>query len=382
MRLLIVSHTPHYRRGGELAGWGPTVREIDALAGLFDSVVHVAPLHAGPAPPSALAYRSERVRVRVVEPAGGERWRDKLAILGRAPRWARAIARELRDADVAQVRCPAGISLVALGVLSASARPVRRWAKYAGAWRPAAPDAWSNRVQRWWLERAWRGVVTINGAWPGQPAHLHSFLNPCLTDEELSEAQEPGLRKELARPLRLAFVGRLEPGKGADTAVRVIARLPDATLTVAGDGPERARLERLAGDTGAGARIRWLGALPRQAVGDVYAAAHLLLLPSRSEGWPKAASEAMAYGVVPLAGAVGSIPELLGRFGTGRALDPSDVEGFTEAIRWYAEHPETWKEESRRGLRAAEQFTYSRYLEAVERLLAFGRAAEGAACET
>ena len=50
MKLLIVSHTPHYERNGSLVGWGPTVREIGHLARLFDDVVHIAPVHSGPAP--------------------------------------------------------------------------------------------------------------------------------------------------------------------------------------------------------------------------------------------------------------------------------------------------------------------------------------------
>src|SRR5439155_595485 len=108
--LLIVSHTPHYRRDGEIVGWGPTVREIDMLATLFDSVVHIAPLHPHAAPASALPYRSSRVRLRPVPPTGGERLRDKLNIPLRYPGYARAILRERRAADVIHVRSPANIS--------------------------------------------------------------------------------------------------------------------------------------------------------------------------------------------------------------------------------------------------------------------------------
>jgi glycosyltransferase involved in cell wall biosynthesis len=360
VQLLIVSHTPHYWRDGELVGWGPTVREIDALGELFETVVHVAPVHPEPAPASALAYRRPQVRVRAVAPAGGARWRDKLGILAQAPGWARVIAEELERADVAHVRCPAGISLVALALLAARRRPARRWAKYAGAWRPARPDAWSNRVQRWWLARGWRrGLVSINGIWRGQPAHVRSFLNPCLSAEELAEGRQAARDKKLERPLRLAFVGRLEADKGAAAAVEIVVRLRrrglEATLEVAGEGPARTPAEG----------VTYHGWLPRPALGSIYARAHLLLLPTRSEGWPKVLSEGMAYGAVPLAGAVGSIPELLGRFRTGRALDPSDLQSFVEAASWYGEHGPAWKQESERGVLAAEQFSYRRYVEAV-----------------
>ena len=71
MKLLIVSHTPHYRHHATIKGWGPTVREIDYLAEIFDEIVHIAPLHPGPVPPNALAYASKRIRLRPVKPAGG-----------------------------------------------------------------------------------------------------------------------------------------------------------------------------------------------------------------------------------------------------------------------------------------------------------------------
>ncbi len=359
------------------------MREIDALGKLFETVVHVAPVHSEPAPPSALAYQCPRVRVRGVRPAGGPRWRDKLGILARAPGYVRAIAQEIQPADVAHVRCPASISLIALVVLALSGRPRRRWVKYAGWWRPARPDSWSHRLQRWWLGRRSSGaVVTINGSWPEQPAHVRSFLNPCLSEAELVEARAAGRDKELRPPLRLVFVGRLEPAKGARAAVEILAALRrrgvEATLDVVGDGPQRGELEALA----RGAAVTFHGWLPRPRVGKIYARGHLLLLPSRSEGWPKVLSEGMAYGLAPVAGAVGSIPELLGEFGTGRALDPSDTGAFVEAVAWYGAHPEAWREEAVRGMQAAGQFSYERYLEAVRRLLEAGLPAAGATCET
>lgn len=73
MRLLIVSHTAHFRSGDRVVGWGPTVRELDYLAALFDEVVHVAVGYPDAAPASALPYAAGNVRVRLVAPAGGKR---------------------------------------------------------------------------------------------------------------------------------------------------------------------------------------------------------------------------------------------------------------------------------------------------------------------
>lgn len=374
MKLLIVSHTEHYHRGSEIVGWGATVREIDQLVEEFGEVRHVACLYPGRAPESALPYASSRVELVPVPPAGGEGLRAKLEILWRAPQYLVEIRRQLAWADVVHVRCPANISLLALCLLGVTRRPSRRWIKYAGNWSPVQGEPPSYRLQRWWLRRNFaRAAVTINGSWPGQPTHVHSFLNPCLNDEELIGARQHARGKELARPVRLLFVGRLDDDKGAGRALRIAgslrARAIDAELHLVGDSPERARLRALADELGLGAAATFHGWLPRQEIEPLYAGSHFLLLPSLSEGWPKVLSEAMAYGAVPLAGAVGSIPQHLQRFETGRALDPVDEAGFVHAVQEYLRQPAVWKLESERATRAAEQFTFREYRTAIRSVL-------------
>jgi glycosyltransferase involved in cell wall biosynthesis len=374
VKLVIVSHTPHYRSAAGIVGWGPTVREIDHLAELFREVVHIAPLHEAAAPESAMPYRSVRVRMVAVRPAGGERARDKLGILLRAPGWARAILREAVDADVLHVRCPAGISLVTLALLPFVRRGVKRWIKYAGNWKPDGREPWTYRLQRQWLlSGRTRGVVTVNGEWPGQPEYVVPFLNPCLTEEELDEGRRVGEEKTLSSPLQLLFVGSLNDSKGAGRALRalerVVGHLMDANLDVVGDGPERASLLARAEEAGIADRVRLHGWMPRHSLSPLFARAHIILTPSETEGWPKVLSEAMAYGGVPVASRVSCIPQYLERFGTGRTFDTYDENGFAGAILWYAGHPSEWREESQRAVVAARLFSYSCFLEAVRSLL-------------
>lgn len=374
MKLTIVSHTSHYCKGNDLVGWGPTVREIDYLSELFDSVVHVAPVHTNPPPESAIAYSSPRVTVRPVPPAGGTSASAKLGVAAAGVKYVRAIRQELRNSDVVHIRCPANISLIACLLLSAARAPRLRWAKYAGNWRPEGREAWSYTFQRWWLNRGLhRGVVTVNGQWPGQPPHVYSFFNPCLTDQEVCEGRALGVNKSLSDPIRLLYVGGLVASKGVRRIIEILDRLQragiSATLDLAGDGPERFLFKRLAADRGVGERITFHGWLPRPAIAPLYAHSHLLVFPSDSEGWPKVLSEGMAYGVVPVASGVSCIPQYLEQCKTGRTLPPEDVDGFAEAITWYAQHPEEWKAESENAIQAAERFSYAQYLKAVRSLL-------------
>lgn len=375
MRLLVISHTSHYRKEGAVVGWGPTVREIARLAELFDEVVHIAPLHRQAAPPSALPYEAPNVRLVAVPPAGGSTVSAKLHVLRVLPAYLSAILGELGNCDVVHVRCPSNIGLLAILVLAVSRRPALRWIKYAGNWRPRAPESLSYRVQRWLLDHGVpRALVTVNGRWPDQRSHVRSFLNPCLTDEELGEGAAVGARKNLRSPLRLLFVGRLEEEKGCGRALEVLAGLEArgvrARLDVAGDGPDRKRFEAQAAAAGLTERVHFLGWLARPALASLYSDAHFLLLPSTSsEGWPKVLSEAMAYGVVPMTSDISSMPQLIESFRTGRVLDAKDRDGFVEAVAEYVSEPERWKMESCNAMEAGRLFAYDRYLAAVRNLL-------------
>ncbi|MGH2361383.1 MAG: hypothetical protein ACRDGM_12690, partial [bacterium] len=106
MKLLIISNMAHYRLDGRIVGWGPAVQEIDQLATIFDEVRHVACLHEGEAPPTALPYVSGRVCVVGVPPSGGESFLSKFSVLWMSPRYAYVIWREIADADCIHVRCP------------------------------------------------------------------------------------------------------------------------------------------------------------------------------------------------------------------------------------------------------------------------------------
>jgi len=259
-------------------------------------------------------------------------------------------------------------------VLALRRHPPVRWVKYAGNWSPEAGEPLTYAFQRWWLRKGYhRGVVTINGRWPGQPPHVHSFFNPCLTDDELACAKEAARGKSLETPIRLMYAGRLEKEKGVGRVLKVLALLNSqgypAVLDLAGDGPERTEFENQASRDGIGSLTTFHGWLPRPKLNALYSRSHFFVMPSLTEGWPKVLSEAMAYGVVPLGSAMGSIPQLLEALGTGKAIPADDVEGYYEAILAYRSRPQVWKAESDRAVQGATQFTYSCYLSAVRELM-------------
>jgi len=365
----------HYERAGQLVGWGPTVQEIDALATIFEEITHIGCLHKTVAPLSSLPYQSKNVRFIPLQPTGGESIADKVNIIKYTSHYLQVINQWLPWADIVHVRCPANIPLIALLVLALRKSPKYRWVKYAGNWKPQGKEAFSYTLQRWILEKnLHRGVVTVNGSWKGQPKHIHSFYNPCLTNDEYGSAGKLAHEKELKPPYQFVFVGRLDSAKGVGRILKICAKLKEKEiplhLDLVGDGPEKNEFIHLTNELHIQDLVHFTGWLPRPALSEVYSRSQFILFPSSSsEGWPKVLSEAMAYGVVPISSNVSSITQILEATKAGLTFPPDAIDLFAQAIEDLLDHPSIWKEMSLAGMHAADQFTYTHYLTAVRELL-------------
>jgi glycosyltransferase involved in cell wall biosynthesis len=137
--------------------------------------------------------------------------------------------------------------------------------------------------------------------------------------------------------VRMGYVGRLSPVKGVDLLLEAAARLAaDATLPrwelrIIGAGDERPALEEAALTLGLGDRVRFLG--PRSDIPAQLAELDLLVLPSRWEGMPNVALEAMAARLPVVATAVGGTPEVVVDGETGLLTPAEDVAALTAALR-------------------------------------------------
>ncbi len=139
--------------------------------------------------------------------------------------------------------------------------------------------------------------------------------------------------------LVLASVGHLIDRKGHDRIIRALGELPEATLVIAGEGPERARLAALARKSGVEARVRFLGTVAHDALAQVYSAADLLVLASLREGWPNVLLEAMACGCPCIASDVGGAGEVIRAPAAGTLLADRTPEAIAAAVRRLTAEP-------------------------------------------
>lgn len=131
----------------------------------------------------------------------------------------------------------------------------------------------------------------------------------------------------------LAFAGRLGPQKALGMALAAVAAVPDVTLVIAGDGPDRAALERQARELGLETRVRFLGSVSREQVLRLFRAADASVLSSAWENFPHTVVEALAVGCPVIATAVGGVPEVIREGENGLLVPANDVPALAAAIR-------------------------------------------------
>jgi glycosyltransferase involved in cell wall biosynthesis len=143
-----------------------------------------------------------------------------------------------------------------------------------------------------------------------------------------------GVRRDLGltRPTLLS-VGHLIPRKGHDRVITALCELPEFDLLIVGEGPERRRLEGLAGRLGVAQRVRLLGAMPQPLLPPIYGAADALVLASSREGWANVLLEAMACGTPVIASRVWGNPEVVRSREAGILLDENTPDGIARAVR-------------------------------------------------
>jgi D-inositol-3-phosphate glycosyltransferase len=165
------------------------------------------------------------------------------------------------------------------------------------------------------------------------PGVDHAFFSP---GDQAGARAAAGLD---AGPV-LLFVGRIQPLKGLDVAVRTLAELDraDATLVVVGgpSGPfgdqELARVRDLGTDLGVADRIRWVDPQPHHLLSTWYRAADVCLVPSRSESFGLVALEAAACGTPVVAAAVGGLRSIVEHGRTGFLVEGRDPAVFAAYV--------------------------------------------------
>lgn len=158
----------------------------------------------------------------------------------------------------------------------------------------------------------------------------------------------PKLGPTKADPFNILYVGSLQIRKGVNFMLSALAALPssDWRCTIAGDGPDRAKLEQQCRELGLDSQVDFIGKQDFDAVSALYEAASVVVVPSiigpkgRTEGIPNVAIEGLAFQRPVISTNVSGIPELIRDKETGWLIEPGSVPELVAAITDIKENPE------------------------------------------
>jgi len=232
-----------------------------------------------------------------------------------------------------------------------------------------------NEFPRYRVPRAWiRWVLRRADALIGVSTALRDAMLALGAPAERLEVLRNGVDLELfvpqtGRPLDFGHptwlsVGHLIRPKGHHRVIEALASVPEASLMIVGDGPEKQQLQQLAAELGVADRITWTGTLSQRELARHYAQADVTLLASEREGMPNVLLESLACGTPVIATRVGGCTEVISSPQAGVLMERGDAAGVVAAYRQLlAQHP------SREAVRAhAERFAWAPTVERMVQL--------------
>ncbi len=172
-----------------------------------------------------------------------------------------------------------------------------------------------------------------------EPADVHVMRNGVDLDLFHPIDRETVRSHWQCRRQTLLSVGHLIERKGHDLVVRAMEHLPDVDLIIAGDGPKRTELERLATRLGVAERVRFTGVMSHQDLPGLYSAADALVLASSREGWPNVLLEALACGTPVIASRNWGTPEIVSAPEAGLLLGERTPEMIALAVQRLMQTP-------------------------------------------
>lgn len=361
-KLLVISDTGIFTTDKGYMAFGPVVKELEHLLDIFDEITWIG--FEKISEKSNLSYIpivSDRIHPILLKEVGGNSLKDKLDILKHYPLMYKLIFKEIRDHAFIHSRAPSNPAFIAM-LLSLFFGKKKFWFKYAGTWIDDA--SFFYKFQREFLKLLNKNtIVTINGNYSNKKRIL-SFENPCLDSKDRILGKKIIESKKLSQKRVFCFVGALNRHKGVHLILEALSMIKDYsaidTFHFIGDGPERIIFEEMAREIPI--NIVFHGFLPKDQINKIYENSHFILLPSKSEGFPKVIGEAMNFGCIPIVSNVSCLGDYIQIHENGyllESLNPKVLQNKIEfSLKLGSQQFKYW---TAKNYALAAKFTYTYY---------------------
>lgn len=313
MTFLIVTHVPHIFHNTQYYGYAPYVREMNVWLKYVSKVIIVAPVELGNPSPIHLAYNHSNIEFVPVKSFDITNVKSIVGTVFKLPLLLFKIFTACKKAQHIHLRCPGNVGL--LGCMIQLFFPNKqKTAKYAGNWDPKSKQPLTYKLQQYILNNTFltRNMqVLVYGEWKG----ISQNIKPFFTASYYEKDKEAIATKDITSIIKFVFVGTLVNGKRPLHAVELVQKLQEMSLQVHldifGEGNQRELLENYILNNNLQKVVTIHGNKSLELVTKAYQESHFVILPSESEGWPKAIAEGMFWGCVPIATSVSCVPYML-----------------------------------------------------------------------
>lgn len=373
MKFAVITHVLHEQDKTELLAYAPYVNEMNLWFKHVDSVRVVAPLSETLSRDNKLlsAYRHNCLQLKKIPPFSLINFKESLKALWALPQIVVQIFRACMWADHLHLRCPGNMGLLSCGVqILFPHKP--KTAKYAGNWDPKSKQPLSYRLQKWILNNPFltRNMqVMVYGEWPDASKNMVPFFTATYSENE----KTPLPKRDYYQNIRFVFAGSLSANKHPFETLLWIHQMKsrlglEVSLDFYGDGPEKVKLLDYIEKNKLENRVKLHGNQPKEILKKAYQHADFLVLPSRSEGWPKVVAEAMFWGTIPVASSVSCLPWMLD-FGKRGLLFEEDLESLTPAFTSLLQNSQSLEKMANLASLWSRKYTLERFETEIQKLL-------------
>ena len=367
MRFVVFTHAQHYKKEEGIFSYAPYVREMDLWFQLVQEVQILAPLKNNKDQIDS-PYERKDIKLRQVSDINFTSFQNSLKSILRIPGILFVIYRAMLQTDHIHIRCPGNIGLLAC-IVQVFFPQKSKTIKYAGNWDPLSRQPMSYRFQKWILRNEFytrNAKVIVYGKWPDQGRNIVPFFTSSYSDSISSI-----YKKEIVFPYRFVFVGSLIEGKRPLLAVQIIHSLvrqgQQALLDIYGAGPLEDLIKKYIEKYNLNKTVILHGNQNSEVILNAYKKAHFSILPSKSEGWPKAVAEGMFFGAIPVSTKISCLEWMLGFGERGIIIEP-ELEKAVETIEYHLNTSDL-KQMSQAAQQWSQQYTIERLTHEIEILM-------------
>lgn len=370
MKFLVITYAEHKLDNNNIYSYGPYIKEMNLWLKYVDEFVLVAPFKNTNVSNIDLCYAFDATKIYCIPSLHFKSLKRFLNSLLSLPKIIWVIFNAMKVSDHIHLRCPGNVGLIA-SIIQVFFPNKTKSVKYAGNWNPKAKQPLSYILQKWILSNTFltkNTKVLVYGEWPNQSKNIVPFYTATYREDE----KKPAQKRDLEGLIQFVFVGTLSKGKQPEYALELVNDLikegVKCKLDFYGEGTQRSFLENLISNYGLEDLVTLHGNTNAETVKDALKQAHFVMLPSKSEGWPKAVAEGMFWGAIPLATKVSCIDYMLDNGNRGILLN-LNLKTDIQLIKKLLFHSEAFHLMADAAAKWSRQFTLDRFENDIKKIL-------------